>query len=254
MREELKQIAIAIKHVDNEFEAEKNHHFDNAEQIEFFSEIAYLMLLAFVDRHNLIGLREYITTKWKNYENELSKSYYSEIGCDDFLYVTTNFLNPVVRSLTNLYGKEPDDVIIDNVKFKIPELIQLLPNTATRLSLSITNENDLDKLIEAFLIPLYPNINSNPALILPEGYRQPDSSIPSLNLLIEYKFINKKTDLRNIIDEIQADIRNYAQEPWQYLYVVIGMNDNYTTEVKMKNTVFKEPSTFKKMFLSIIRF
>jgi hypothetical protein len=95
-------------------------------------------------------------------------------------------------------------------------------------------------------------LNSNPALALAEGYRQPDSAIPSQNTLIEYKYIARGEDIRRIIDEMQADIRNYAKKPWRHLIFVVGQDDPFITQTKLEAAILEEPSSFETISLSLI--
>lgn len=251
--QELDKIQIAIIKANDEWENSYHSKEAQDEYVEGYCQEAYLTMLAFIDKHNLTGLRDYAIKEWENHKGNLLNSFYSEAAETPFLAVTGNFLYPMLVALSNVYGTSESIEITANNPFKLKQAIELLPHTALKLNYNIKDEDSIDKLIEAFLTPIYPDLNSNPSLTLPEGYRQPDSSIPSLTLLLEYKYIKNKTEIRKVIDEAQADIRNYAQSPWQYLYFVIGMNEAYTTKEKIEMTLLKEPSSFKKIIVSLVK-
>lgn len=252
--QELDKIQSAIIKANDEWEHSYHSEEVQEEYVQSYCQEAYLTMLAFIDKHNLIGLREYATKEWEKYKDNLLNSYYSDVADMPFLAVTGNFLYPMLVALFNAYGIYKSFEPTEKGSFKLKQALELLPHTALKLNYKITDEASIDKLIEAFLTPIYPDLNSNPSLSLAEGYRQPDSSIPSLKLLLEYKYIKNKTEIRKIIDEAQADIRNYAQSPWEYLYFVIAMNEPYTTKEKIEITLLKEPTSFKSIIVSLIKF
>jgi hypothetical protein len=252
---ELDKIQNAIINANEEFE--KFFLEENAyeELVISYCQEAYLSLLTFVDKNNLSGLHNYLNKEWKKYEKDLIASTYSDVAEMTFLRVTYNLLYPVYISLCNIYEKHEEfDDIEQNDSFSLSNMLEYLPHTATKIYYSVQDESSMDALIEAFLIPIYPDLNSNPSLSLPEGHRQPDSAIPSLNLLLEYKFLKSKNEIGKIIDEIQADIRNYAHSDWKYLYIIIGMNKAYSTKDKFEKTLLKEPTTFKGIRIILLRF
>jgi hypothetical protein len=50
---------------------------------------------------------------------------------------------------------------------------------------------------------------------------QPDTGIPSLRTLIEYKYVESKEDVRRVVDEVLADTRGYSSKKWdRFIYVI----------------------------------
>lgn len=251
---ELDNIQNAIIHANDEWENSFYYNSGGEDFVKSYCQQAYLSLLTFADKNNLIGLRDYLIKEWKKYEKDLLDTIYSESADSPFLKVTSELLYPVLVSLGDIYEQKDFEINTDTDSFSISRMIELLPHTATKLEYQVLEESSLDDLVEAFLTPIYPDLNSNPALTLPEGYRQPDSAIPSLDLLLEYKFLKNKGELRRMIDEIQADIRNYAQDNWKYFYIIIGMDKAYITKEKIERTLLKEPSSFKKIRVILLKF
>lgn len=153
-----------------------------------------LNITGYLDKHNLIGLREYSVAEWKKYEKNIIKSSYSEAAEEGYLAITGDFLYPVMTSLVNIFEISDSGIVEDRQNFRLEQAIELMPHSALRLNYKVLDENALDKLIEAFLTPIFPDLNSSPSLTLPESYRQPDSAIPSLSLLLEYKFLKNKSE------------------------------------------------------------
>ena len=254
MDEITKLQAIIIK-ANDEWEGITHDEGDfKREYLEDYCKEAYLTLLTILDKHQLIGLRDYCLTEWKKYEKDLIKSAYSDVADMGYLAITGDFLYPVMSAIANVYGSSQLSIIGENKKFPLEQAIELLAHSALKLNFKVIDEASLDKLIEAFLTPIFPDLNSNPSLTLAESYRQPDSSIPSLKLLLEYKFIKNRTEIRKVIDEAQADIRNYAKSPWECLYIIIGMTEAFITKDKIEMSLLEEPTSFKKISISLIKF
>lgn len=63
---------------------------------------------------------------------------------------------------------------------------------------------------------------------------EPDTGLPSLKTLIEYKFISDKNDAKRVSDEIFADISGYASRDWDSLLFVIYETHRVIEEKKWK--------------------
>lgn len=253
---ELESVKRSVSKASNEWEGRFVYGVtgDNVdgdrEYVEYLLRIAYLTLLSFLDKNNFKHISEYLTARWKLHEGNLLDSYMSE-HIDEPLLKVTGTLWEVIYGLENILPKK-DSKYLKTEGISLTSILESIPLTVHRLNLRFNQEGDLDALAEGLLLPLYPDLNPNPSLTLPESYRMPDSAIPSLNILLEYKFITKKADVRKVIDEMQADIRNYAQEPWKHLLFVVGQNEPFTTKERVNETIQKEPSSFDSINLVLI--
>jgi hypothetical protein len=83
------------------------------------------------------------------------------------------------------------------------------------------NEKDVHLRIEGILKPIFPDLKHKPALAKPIKNFEPDTGIPSLQTLIEYKFLSRKGDIPLFADQILADTRGYFSKEWKrFVYVV----------------------------------
>ena len=167
------------------------------------------------------------------------------------LLTAVGVLSEVIEAVKNTFS------IIDAVGdaksiADVVSIMNQLPSASHLLSRRFQNEGDLDTLAEAILITVFPDLNSNPSLTIPVSSRHPDSAIPARHLLLEYKFISEKKDIRRVIDEMQADVRNYAQDPWRHLVFVVGQNEPYTTKEQLQATIGKEPTTFDSIVVVVV--
>lgn len=87
------------------------------------------------------------------------------------------------------------------------------------------NENDVHIRIEAILKCMFPDLKHRPSLSKQIKNFEPDTGIPSLETLIEYKFLSRKADVGAIADQLLADTRGYTSKNWKrFLYVIYETN------------------------------
>ena len=60
----------------------------------------------------------------------------------------------------------------------------------------------------------------------------PDTGIPSIQTLIEYKFLGKKHDEKLLADQILADTRGYHSKDWNHFFYVIYETGRFCPEKK----------------------
>jgi len=83
------------------------------------------------------------------------------------------------------------------------------------------NEKDVHIRIEGILKCVFPDLKHKPTLTKQIKNFQPDTGIPSIGTLIEYKFLSRPEDVGTIADEILADTRGYHSKDWKYFVYVI---------------------------------
>ncbi|MBK8067251.1 MAG: hypothetical protein IPK27_06395 [Rhodanobacteraceae bacterium] len=84
-----------------------------------------------------------------------------------------------------------------------------------------TKEADVHDRIEAILKCQYPDLKRKPTLSKPIKNFEPDSGIPSIRTLIEYKFVTSKAEAKRVVEEILADTRGYRSPSWSSILFVI---------------------------------
>jgi len=87
------------------------------------------------------------------------------------------------------------------------------------------NENDVHLRIESILKCMFPDLKHKPSLSKQVKNFEPDTGIPSLETLVEYKFLSRKADVGAIADQLLADTRGYTSKNWKrFLYVIYETN------------------------------
>ncbi len=83
------------------------------------------------------------------------------------------------------------------------------------------SENDVHVRIEGILKCIFPDLKNKPPLMKAIKNFIPDTGIPSIETLIEYKYLSRPQDVGPIADEILADTRGYTSKDWKkFIYVI----------------------------------
>jgi hypothetical protein len=83
------------------------------------------------------------------------------------------------------------------------------------------NEGEVHARIEAVLRCIFPDLLHKPSIAKQIKNFQPDTGLPSIGTLIEYKFMADRGEEKRIADEVLADTRGYLSSEWKnYVYVI----------------------------------
>lgn len=93
-----------------------------------------------------------------------------------------------------------------------------------------SNEDEVHTRVEAILKCVFPDLKRKPTLTKQIKNFEPDTGIPSLQTLIEYKFLARKEDAGTVADEILADTRGYTSKEWNRFIYVIYETGRFKTE------------------------
>jgi len=87
------------------------------------------------------------------------------------------------------------------------------------------NEQDVHIRIEGILKCVFPDLKHKPTLTKPIKNFEPDTGIPSIETLIEYKFLSCANDAKVVADQLLADTRGYVSKEWRnFIYVLYETN------------------------------
>jgi hypothetical protein len=83
------------------------------------------------------------------------------------------------------------------------------------------NERDVHVRIEAVLRCVFPDLINKPQITKQIKHFEPDTGLPSIRTLIEYKFITCNDEAKRVAEEVLADTRGYLSPEWnQFIYVI----------------------------------
>lgn len=83
------------------------------------------------------------------------------------------------------------------------------------------NESEVHARVEAVLRCVFPDLLHKPQISKQIKNFQPDTGLPGIGTLIEYKFMANQGEEKRIAEEILADSRGYLSKDWKnYIYVI----------------------------------
>lgn len=95
-----------------------------------------------------------------------------------------------------------------------------------------SNEAELHKRVEVILRCVYPDLKHKPAISKPIKSFEPDTGIPSIKTLIEYKYVASQSDVKRVSDEILADTQGYRSRDWNTFIYLIYETSRFQAERK----------------------
>ena len=164
-----------------------------------------------------------------------------------------------MRALENLFPDVKKTTVTKDLLQIIRDIHYVITDTAV-FQKTPENEKDVHIRIEAVLKSIFPDLKHKPVLTKQIKNYEPDTGIPSLQTLIEYKYLSRKSDVGLIADQLLADTRGYSSKEWiQFLYVIYETNrfrtekdwnlflrESGVPENSMVVVLGGEPSTQKK--------
>ncbi len=194
----------------------------------FHLQLAYLKLLILTEAMNLPLLRAKILHDFEQAKEE------------DMVAIDTDFQNrpfwkwalPVrryVSSLRALFVAEAPRVVTRDLRS-----ILKATNYAIHDSKVYKGQLDEEKVlhwrVENVLRCVYPDLIHKPTLSKPVKSFEPDTGIPSLQTLIEYKFLDSEEKVKQVADELLADTRGYMSEEWTSVIFAVYETKRYRSE------------------------
>jgi hypothetical protein len=83
------------------------------------------------------------------------------------------------------------------------------------------DEKEVHVRIEAVLRCVFPDLIHKPRVTKQIKQFEPDTGLPSIRTLIEYKFIASPEEAKRVAGEVLADTRGYVSKEWdQFIYVI----------------------------------
>jgi hypothetical protein len=92
------------------------------------------------------------------------------------------------------------------------------------------NEADVHRRVEAVLRCVFPAIVHKPRLAKPIKNFEPDTGIPTIETLIEFKYLSQASQVATVADEILADTRGYTSKEWKSFIYAIYETSRFRSE------------------------
>ncbi len=99
------------------------------------------------------------------------------------------------------------------------------------------DETDIHTRIEELLGCYFLDLQPKPRIAKPVKGFEPDTVLPSIKSLIEYKFVNSSSDCKRVLDEILADIGGYQSTSSRLCVFVIYETDRFVREEEWRSAI-----------------
>jgi len=188
-------------------------------------EKCYLQLLGLVEA---MGLQEFYKMVYSEYLNEKAlKGGFSRAGAtpDGEPYpVVISTIAQFLAAIEQFFPNKETTVVSKDLLQILRDIHYTITDRALFQKVP-QNENEVHIRIEGILKCVFPDLKHKPALNKPIKNFEPDTGIPSIKTLIEYKFLSNAESVATIADEVLADTRGYYAKDWsQFIYVIYETN------------------------------
>jgi hypothetical protein len=193
-------------------------------------ELCFIQLLAALEAMSMSELRNHVHTNYIEIKKSPESFSASSVSPDGDPYSTIlSEVRQYVRALKALLPNDKNTTVTKDLLDIIKNVHYAITNTAVFPNVP-QNEKDVHLRIEAILKCVFPDLKHQPSLSKQIKNFEPDTGIPSLRTLIEYKFLSRKEDIGTIADQLLADTRGYTSKDWERFLYVIYETNRFKTE------------------------
>lgn len=186
---------------------------------DWYLELAYSQLLILAEALELPLLRRNVATDLKAAKGEgLDKSGITPDG-DPYLKWAIP-ARRYVRAVQSIFAAEPSRTVTKDLESILRSATYSITDRRI-FGAPPQNEAEVHLRLEAVLRCVFPDLKHKPSVSKPVKNFEPDTGIPSIQTLIEYKFLARSDAVGQMVDELLADTRGYRSPEWtSFVYVI----------------------------------
>ncbi len=194
--------------------------FNEAELIsKYYMEKAFIGTLVFLEVLSLDEIYKKVDSLYSQAKNEGFLK--SSMGIDDPYLVWGEYLQSYIDAVALSYNVDSNKGIISKDILSILKAVQYSITDPGMFDSPPSNETEVHNRIEGVLRCIFPDLKHKPHLSKPIKNFEPDTGLPSICTLIEYKFISDKAQAKVIAEQILVDTRGYISREWDiFIYVI----------------------------------
>jgi hypothetical protein len=225
-----KNIGDSIKII-NSYLKEANDYFWRSQNVrsdefnepgliaEYHIEKAFISTLVLLETHSLNETYKKVDQLYTQAKSDGFLK--SAMGIEDPYMIWGEYLQHYLDAISLSYDANFHIGIISKDIISILKEMQYSITDSDLFDSPPLNETDVHKRIEGILRCLFPDLKHKPRLNKPIKNFEPDTGLPSIRTLIEFKFISEKPQAKTIVDEVLADTRGYISREWErFIYVI----------------------------------
>jgi hypothetical protein len=199
----------------------------DGELVNFYVNRAFVQALALFEAIGMHRTRELLLTVYADAKKEgLSKS---EMGPEDPYLVWTHSLAMYLDVVASTFGTTPEGRIEKDVVSILRAAVYSITDPDVFPSPPV-DEDEVHRRVEGVLKCVFPDLLRKPRFTKPIKSFEPDTGLPSIRTVVEYKFIGSKDQVGPIADEILADTRGYASKDYDHFIYAIYETQRFRTE------------------------
>jgi hypothetical protein len=211
-----KSLANADKIVDG-WNRPDGPYGDERELVAYYLENAFIETLVFLESAGLMESFRLVESL-----NAEAKSNYTEAyDYEGSLYLKwSEKLRHYLGAIQHMFGEKNAGAITNTVT----EILRACAYVITDEKLfrnAPKGEADIHTRTEGILRAVFPDVRTKPPIGKPIKNFEPDTGLPSIKTLIEYKYIESKADAKLVSEQVLADTRGYTSKDWsRFIYLI----------------------------------
>jgi len=224
LKKSIESIRNSLKDANKYFYEEiyrQSYHENPTEIQKYCIDKAFIELLIIIDALGFGNTHKEFNEFYEKAKNHKEGLTYSTMGEDEPYLVWPGEIRKYLNAIANITNTETEELFISH------DLIEIIRHSVYSISDTKIyssppiDERELHDRIESILKCVYPDLLREPTLPKQIKNFRPDTGIPSLKTLIEYKYISNLTECKRIVDEVLADTRGYKARDWnKFLFVI----------------------------------
>jgi hypothetical protein len=191
---------------------------DPSGEIKYFLERAFLQTRLLLEAYNLPRMLDALESLHNSAKTDYLKTA-MDVDGDEYSVWGAKLYN-FLDALKIVYAGNPSGSVTKDI-IEILRGTQYAITDPKCFTCPPKSESDVHVRIEAVLRCLFPDLLTKPSIPKAIKSFEPDTGLPSVRTLIEYKFVESLGDAKRVSDEILADTRGYTSKDWdKTIYVV----------------------------------
>lgn len=171
-------------------------------------ESAFIHILVLLEVKGLQKTYDELKTLFEKARKEgFSKS---QMGIEEPYLVWADVLRTYLNAIGISYNELRPTTSITTELVSIIKAAEYFITDKDIFKTSPSNEGEVHFRIEGLLRCVFPDLKHKPQLTKPIKNFEPDTGLPSVRTLIEYKFVSNEEDVKRVSDELLTDTRGYT--------------------------------------------
>ncbi|HEY4785508.1 MAG TPA: hypothetical protein VIH57_05645 [Bacteroidales bacterium] len=192
---------------------------DDNDFCEYYLEKAFISTLVLLEVLSLKDTYDKVNSLYLKAKKEgVSKS---RMGIEDPYLVWAADLDYYLDAILVSFDL---DIKKDIISMDLMSILRAAQYTITDIKLfdaPPSCESDVHLRIEGLLKSIFIDLKHKPQLTKPIKNFEPDTGLPSIKTLIEYKYISNNNEAKIVAEQMLADTRGYYSRDWdRFIYVI----------------------------------